>query len=197
MDIRRGHRLVIGRSLVSAIRLIGLSVPMIGCITRGHPRSDTKKDRQTNEWEEIWIYEDLPTCCTLFLFFLRMYGLWIYGIFCAFLLSNRDLTMPCRSNAKTDKWEGILCYLIAIYTVIPPYYCSHLPGSFWLHTKSDDCVSCEAISAELKLAYSKQTSLVSRNEKSTTGVVSLFKSSMRSSSSQTAQTNIYNMQCLD
>ena len=55
----------------------------------------------------------------------------------------------------------------------------------------------EAISAELKLAYSKQTSLVSRNEKSTTGVVSLFKSSMRSSSSQTAQTNIYNMQCLD
>ena len=126
-----------------------------------------------------------------------MYGLWIYGIFCAFLLSNRDLTMPCRSNAKTDKWEGILCYLIAIYTLIPPYYCSYLPGSFWLHTKSDDCVSCEAISAELKLAYSKQTSLVNRNEKSTTGVVSLFKSSMTSSSSQTAQTNVYNMQCLD
>ena len=132
-----------------------------------------------------------------FCFFLRMYGLWIYGIFCAFLLSNRDLTMPCRSNAKTDKWEGILCYLIAIYTVIPPYYCSYLPGSFWLHTKSDDCVSCEAISAELKLAYSKQTSLVNRNEKSTTGVVSLLKSSMTSSSSQTAQTNVYNMQCLD
>lgn len=77
MDIRRGHRLVIGRSLVSAIRLIGLSVPMIGCITRGHPRSDTKKDRQTNEWEEIWIYEDLPTCCTLFLFF--FYECMVYG----------------------------------------------------------------------------------------------------------------------